>query len=156
MGHGASIKSLISVKEFDGLQQVKDIKMVDTSFWIRVFDQPLMTQNEYIKCLIGNALRRFEEVNLDHGEVEWGEFMHIRANLDITKPLLRKKKLNIGLPKVVWLNFKYDRLPDFCFCYRVLSHNHKDCKIWKATPKNYEKEGLPYGNSLRVGFNEGS
>lgn len=35
-------KSLILVKEFNCLQQVKSIKMANALFWIRVFDLPLM------------------------------------------------------------------------------------------------------------------
>lgn len=35
-------KSFILVKDFEGSQQVKNIKMEDASFWIRVYDLPLM------------------------------------------------------------------------------------------------------------------
>lgn len=42
-------KSLILMKDFDGLQQVKNIKMTKVSFWIRVYDLTLMACNEYIK-----------------------------------------------------------------------------------------------------------
>lgn len=60
-----------------------------------------MARNEYIKNLIRNALGKAKEVNVVPDEVEWGEFMQIRVNLDVTKPLLRKKKLNIGLLELV-------------------------------------------------------
>lgn len=71
--------------------------MVKASFWIRFYDLPLMACNEYIGRLIGNLLGRFEEVDLIHGRVEWREYMRIRVDLDITRPLLRQRKLNIGL-----------------------------------------------------------
>lgn len=35
-------KSFILVKDFEGSQQVKIIKMENASFWIRVYDLPLM------------------------------------------------------------------------------------------------------------------
>lgn len=62
-------KHLVLVKNFNGLRQV-DIKMEDASLWIRIFDLPLLARNEYIGHLIGNALGRFEEVDLNNGEVE--------------------------------------------------------------------------------------
>lgn len=68
--------------------------MVEATFWIRVFDLPLTTRNECTDRLIGNSLGKFKEIDLDNGEVEWVEFMHLRITLDITRPLLRRKKLN--------------------------------------------------------------
>lgn len=72
-----------------------------------------MARNEYIGRITGNSLGRVEEVDLEIGEIEWGEYMLIRVNIDISKILLRCKKLNIGLSKPVWLRFFYERLPDF-------------------------------------------
>lgn len=82
-------KILILVKDFEGSHQVKHIKMEDESFWIRIYDLPLIACNKYIMRLIRNTIGRFEEADLVHGEVEWGEFMRIRVNIDITRPLLR-------------------------------------------------------------------
>lgn len=65
--------------------------------------------------------------------------MRIRVTIDVTKPLLRKKKLNIILPKPVWVKFKNKCMSDFCFCYRVLGHDHKECSKWMEAPKFYEK-----------------
>lgn len=96
--------------------------------------------------MVGTTLDRVEEVDLDYGEVEWRKFMHI--NIDITKSLLRWKKLNIGTLEPVWLQFTYERLSDFCFCYGVLGHGHKDCRRWTLAHEKYDQEGLPYGNEL--------
>lgn len=75
--------------------------MVKASLWIRVYDLSLSTRNEYIGQLIGNSLGQCEKVDLDTSEMEWGEFMYVRVNLDITCPLLCWKKLNIGLLETV-------------------------------------------------------
>lgn len=130
--------------------------MVDALFWVRVLDLPFMVRNKYIERPIGNAFGRFEKVDLDNSNVECGEFMHIRVSTDITKPLSRKNRLNISLPEAVWLNFKYEQLPNFYFYCDVLDHGHKDCKIWKKASKTYKKESLPYDNSLRVSFHGGT
>lgn len=72
-----------------------------------------MVRNEYIRKIIGNSLSRVEEVDLEIEEIEWDEYMLIRVNIDISKLLLRHKKLNIGLSKPVWLKLSYERLPNF-------------------------------------------
>lgn len=78
--------------------------------------------------------------------------------LDTIKPLLRQKKMNIGLAAPVWLRFSYERLPNFCFCCKIIGHTHKECSIWIKGKECYEQEGLPYGKRLRarVGGNGGS
>lgn len=78
--------------------------------------------------------------------------MRIRVTLDVTKPLLRKRKLNISLQELVWVNFKCECMLDFCFYCGVIGHGHKECKIWLVASELYEAEGLPYGNFLCVGF----
>lgn len=118
--------------------------MVDASFWIRVYDLTLVARNEYIGWLIGNLLGKFEEIDLDNSEVEWREFMCVKVKLDITWPLLGRKKLNIELPKIVRVYFKYEQFLDFCFCCGVLNHGHKDCKKWLATLEAFETVSLPY------------
>lgn len=75
-----------------------------------------MAQNEYVGNLVGEALGRVEEVDIEYGEVEWGEYTRIRVCLNITKPLLRRKRMNLGLAKPVWERFIYERHLDLCFC----------------------------------------
>lgn len=129
--------------------------MINTSFSIKVYDLSFLACNEYIENLVGNTLGWVEEVDVIPSEVEWGKLMRIRVTIDVPKPLLRKKKLNISLPTQVWVQFKYERLPNFCFCCGVLNHSHKECKTWMAALKVYEKERLLYGNSLWASFNGG-
>lgn len=81
-----------------------------------------MARNEYVGRCVGAALGRLEEVDVDLGEVECGEYIRIIVALDMTKPLLCRKKLNIGLLEPVWLSFSYERLHDFCFCCGLLGH----------------------------------
>lgn len=40
--------------------------MNEASFWIRVFDLPSMAWNEYVGNLVGQALGRVEEVDIDY------------------------------------------------------------------------------------------
>lgn len=46
-----------------------------------------MAINEYTRKMIGNSIGQ-TEVDIITGEVEWGAFMHIHVNKDISKPLL--------------------------------------------------------------------
>lgn len=59
-------------------------------------------------------------------EIEWGEYMQVRIKLDISKPLIRKKKLVIREFEQMWVNFLYERLPDFCYSCGIIDHGFKE------------------------------
>lgn len=47
-----------------------------------------MARNEYMGNVVGKAIGRAEEVDLEKGEMAWGEFMQVRVHVDVRKPLL--------------------------------------------------------------------
>ncbi|KAF5472052.1 hypothetical protein F2P56_008799 [Juglans regia] len=51
----------------------------------------------------------------------------------------------------VWIHFKYERLPQFCYCYGLLGHGDRDCLLWNSNKEKFELDGFPYGPWLRVG-----
>lgn len=55
--------------------------------------------------LIRNSLGKTIKVDLNVGEIEWGEYMRVRVTLDVTKPIIRKKRLAIEDMKVAWITF---------------------------------------------------
>ncbi|XP_042950030.1 uncharacterized protein LOC122282137 [Carya illinoinensis] len=143
-------KHLVLLKEFDGLIQISKLDLVKAPFWVRIHDLPLIAQNEYIGKLVGSALGEVLEVDLDKGEMEWGEYMRVQVMLDISKPFLRRKHLNVGKGASCLVNFSYERLPDICFFCGVLGHTLKDCEVTDAVKVDQTK--LSYGQWLRAGF----
>lgn len=51
-----------------------------------MYDLPMIARNEYMGREIRNSLGQIEDVDLDKGEIEWGEYMRVRIKLDISKP----------------------------------------------------------------------
>lgn len=89
-------KNLVLLNEVNGLSQVHQIAFTHASFWVRLHDLSITAKNEYMGNLIRSHIGRVEEVDIEKDEMAWGEFMSIRVSMDITKPLLRGKKINIG------------------------------------------------------------
>ncbi|KAM7487244.1 hypothetical protein LguiB_024728 [Lonicera macranthoides] len=47
----------------------------------------------------------------------WREYLRIRVTIDVSKSLKRNMKIKKVNQKESWINFKYERLPNFClFC----------------------------------------
>lgn len=68
----------------------------------------------------------------------WGQFMHVRVTIDISKPLVHDKMVNIGSSALVWVRFSYERLPNFCYRCGLSSHGHLDCDKWQESQSVYE------------------
>lgn len=109
-------KCLILMKEYDGKKQIQNLFITETNFWVRIHDLlPLMGYNSYTRSMVGNSLGKTIEVDLDDVEIEWGEYMRVRVKMDVTKSLVRKKKLAIRAMEPVWITISYKRLPDFYY-----------------------------------------
>ncbi|KAH1091112.1 hypothetical protein J1N35_018369 [Gossypium stocksii] len=54
-------------------------------------------------------------------------FMRIPVRLDVTSPLKRRKKIQIGVDKTVYARFQYEKLSLFCFICGKLGHGESFC-----------------------------
>ena len=46
--------------------------------------------------------------------------------IDVTKKLVRGKKVMIEGGEQRWINFRYERLPNFCYRCGLLNHDLRD------------------------------
>lgn len=103
--------------------------ITEASFWIRLYDLPLHALNENMGRLIGDSFRSVEEIDVKKGEVSWGEFLIIKVHLNITKPLMRGKYINLEPHGSCWVRFVYERLAIFYYVWGRLGPNHRDCSF---------------------------
>lgn len=81
-----------------------------------------MACNKHTSELVGNSMGKIKELYLDVGEVKWREYMRVRIKMDITNPLVRKKKFTIREMELMWIRFPYEHLSDFYFCCKIIGH----------------------------------
>ena len=44
-----------------------------------------------------------------------GDFLKVRVEVDVSKPLYRGKKVIMDDEEEVWVAFQYEKLPNFCY-----------------------------------------
>ncbi|XP_042988686.1 uncharacterized protein LOC122316216 [Carya illinoinensis] len=143
-------KHLLLVQEVDGNKQVQQIKIREASFWVRLHDLPLRARNDRVGHRIGAKIGRVLEVDLDSGELAWGDFLRVRVSLDIRKPLLRGTRFSMGFEDSCWVRFSYERLSTFCFYCGCLGHGDRECERKTQAVPGASDDSFPYGSWLRA------
>nr|GMD27056.1 uncharacterized protein LOC109174453 [Ipomoea batatas] len=81
-------------------------------------------------------------------------FFRVRVAADVGKPLKTKMKLKRDNGAWSFVEFRYERLPTFCFLCGILGHGEKFChKVFRGSGADTEK---PYGPWLRAGQRRGT
>lgn len=120
--------------------------MVD--IWIQVYDLPCGFMSERVAMEIGNFIGRFVEADANNFDGVWRTYMRIRVSIDVRKSLKRRMKIKKSGGEWVWVTFKYERLPTFCFFCGILGHGERFCeKIYECADIPIEK---PFGVWLRA------
>jgi hypothetical protein len=119
-------RHMLVLTEFDGSIPPMQMKFVHSPFWIQVHDMPLLCMTKSVGEKIANSLGTLEEVDVAGSGVGWGRCLRLRVVIDISKPLERGRALVLN-GNTLWVNFKYEKLPLFCFACGHLVHGDKGC-----------------------------
>ncbi|KAL8507188.1 hypothetical protein ACS0TY_017917 [Phlomoides rotata] len=78
--------------------------------------------------------------------------VQIKVKVDFRKPLKAGIELEMGTAKRVWIEFKYERLPSFCYLYRMLGHMRCECDLADGGDEmeDLPDEKLPFGEWMRA------
>lgn len=86
-----------------------------------------MSRNEYMGQLIREKIGEVLEVDVEENELEWRKFMQVCVSINVFKPLLREKKINVRFDQPCWISFSYERLSNFYYHCGRLGHGYRDC-----------------------------
>lgn len=96
------------------------------------------------------------DVDVAEFEVHWGKFLRVRVQIDVTKKIVRGKRIvtkkNMKGKRIVieggeqrWISFKYERLLNFCYHYGLLCHGLKDYEERNGVDEQLDLSKLQYG-----------
>ncbi|XP_075659849.1 uncharacterized protein At4g02000-like [Castanea sativa] len=120
-------KQLVLLQELDGKLTPKEIEIRWEPFWVQIFNLPLNCRTKEMGRAMGTKLGEVLEIDVQESGVHWGTCLRVKVRLDVTKKLVRGKKITVEGGKCRWVSFKYKRLPNFCYWCGLLNHALKEC-----------------------------
>ena len=70
--------------------------------------------------------------------------------MDITQPLCRGRMVRIGGNPSRWVDFRYERLPIFCYWCGKVDHDERDCIQWIQSKETLRSEDKQFGAWMRA------
>ncbi|XP_023897384.1 uncharacterized protein At4g02000-like [Quercus suber] len=132
-------KYLVMLQRCNSEIPVRDLVFKTTLFWVQVHDIPV----RFMKRSVAEEIcDKIGEVQKSMGAVdeEGGNFIRVRVLVDISLPLCRGRLITLVGGRKIWISFKYERLPNFCFWCGRLNHSDKECELWMESKGTLKPE----------------
>nr|XP_023928474.1 uncharacterized protein LOC112039800 [Quercus suber] len=122
-------KHLVLFQKYVSGQPIHQLQFNLVPFWLQFHGLPIDHLTDETTVMIGNLVG-----NVIHSQIKeklmGGDFLRIRVNVEITKLLCRGHWVLLEAGREVWVLFKYEKIPNFCYWCGLVSHDDKNCGKW--------------------------
>ncbi|XP_019158899.1 PREDICTED: uncharacterized protein LOC109155722 [Ipomoea nil] len=120
-------QSLLILRRVPPGSDPESIPLTHTEFWVQVHLLPRGFQSEAVVSAIASSLGTFIKTDERNFDGSMRTFYRVRVALDVAKAL--KKQMKLKKDNCGWavIDFKYKRMPTFCFFCGVLGHGDRLC-----------------------------
>ena len=113
-----------------------------------MWNLPIHWLSKAVGFKLGQMFSAVKEVIIPPGGGKEGRHMKILAEVDISQPLARGTTIKFnGNP--IWVEFRYEKCPDFCYKCGIIGHGDKNCKAMVGREHNQREE--QFGTWMRAG-----
>lgn len=116
------------VKKLEIGEQLTAIKLNDLYIWVQVYDLPIGFNSEFIHQSVGNFVGKFLRSDPKNFHGVWRNYIRIKVAVNVNKPLKSQMRIKKAGGEWMWIKFKYERLPSFCFYCGLIGHFEKFCR----------------------------
>ena len=107
-------KHVVIFQRYDFLIPAKQLRFTKLIFWVQLHGLPMSMLNPEVAIEIGETIGTV--IPSEHAkEMVGGDFLRVKVEIDISKPLFRGRKIAINADEFIWVAFNYEKLPNFCY-----------------------------------------
>ncbi|KAM2931996.1 hypothetical protein FF1_040127 [Malus domestica] len=136
------MKKNFSVKRWSQDLALEEIQWDLVPFWVQIRGVPLCLCSPSNLTKLASAIGQVEEV--ENPSLARG-FLRAKVIVDTSKPLLTGCWLPRKQNQETWLEFRYERLQDFCYKCGRIGHTNMDCSF-----EQHRGGGNGYGDWLKA------
>ncbi|XP_050211399.1 uncharacterized protein LOC126661587 [Mercurialis annua] len=139
-------RQLIILAELTGDEQPAEMKLESSPFWVRLCNVPLNCRDRASIIRIAGRAGTVLEVR-DEDVNTWGKHLRVRIQVNVTSPLKRGVMVRNKNGDKVWVYFRFERMPNYCYWCGHIGHVHDDCEV---IPDDIETKDWPYSPAMRA------
>ena len=143
-------KYLVALQKPDEDNSIESMSFNSLPFWVQLHNVPLNMMSKENAEGIGSTIGKVEEVDVPVSGQGYGRFLRVRVKVKIRQPLCRGRLVNLGDRDPIWVTFRYERLPVFCYKYGKLNHDERDCQGKSKSRGNQRSKESEYGAWLKA------
>ncbi|XP_059428617.1 uncharacterized protein LOC132162401 [Corylus avellana] len=140
---------LFAIVDYDGVTSPFQLEFDKASFWVRMFELPLSCMGRDAGLKIGASVGEVGDIDVTEEGVGWGEFLRVRIQLNLSKPLSQGRTINLR-EKSIWIAFQYKKIPWYCYTCGVIKHGKNGCGGPVGRRIHGAKKKVDFGPWLRV------
>lgn len=141
---------LLMLKKWHKGMTAGNVRLEHASLWVQIWGAPFDMISLQVATEVGRRLGFVEEVERRKLRDVQNFFIRVRVALPISKPLRRGGYIADSDGERTWVNFKYERLPVFCYFCGLLGHDICHCASHFAAEKNGVDVEYQYGEWLKA------
>lgn len=121
----------LQIEKWTPGKQITDLFTNKLQLWVQIHNLPVEYRRDQFAIRlaekVGRVLQNSGSTLSKTGNDEIRKYAKFKIEIDLYKPLIPGWTLDLGAETPIWIEFKYERLPNICFGCGLFDHETREC-----------------------------
>ncbi|KAM0931051.1 hypothetical protein ACQ4PT_000556 [Festuca glaucescens] len=120
-------KLVLVIAEYDGIVQPTKVALDRVAVWAQIHSIPELYRRQGVVDQLAQRIGKVKSVEMSHQLWFEGDYVRVRASIEVAKPLIRFVPLNLAGTERKLLHVKYEKIGYFCDVCGIMGHDMEEC-----------------------------